>query len=480
MRKFFTAVLVVVLLLAVAVLYHTLRAKPWPITRATTLPALPDSAVAHLSEAIRIQTVSPEEATKMDSAPFIEYRAFLEKSYPLVHQRLTRIICEKYSYAYVWKGTDSTLSPHILMAHYDVVPVEPSAVKLWTALPFGGEVKDGSIWGRGAVDDKSSMIAIMEAAESLLKQGFQPKRTVLLCFGYNEESSGSGARAIVAWLQQQKIRASLVVDEGGEISREKFKDLKRPVAMIGVGEKGYVTFDLLAQHPGGHSSRPDPETSIDILAKALVNLRSVQTPERILPPVRELLTRVGSNSDDFIQRAMLNNLWLFQPIVVSQLEKDPDSRAMISTTLVPTILESGIRENVIPSNAKAIVNSRILPGETYKDVEAFVKKAIHDDRVKITIAGDFANDPSATTDVQSPAFSLVQKAITAVTDSVIPTPFIMLGATDSRPYRMISDGVINFTPLTDTKGFHGIDERVPVAEYRRAIGFYEFLIRDQP
>ena len=141
------------------------------------------------------------------------------------------------------------------------------------------------------------------------------------------------------------------------------------------------------------------------------------------------------------------------------METDPEERAMISTTIVPTIQERGVRENVIPSNARALVNSRIRPGETYKDVEVFVRNAIGDDRVKIRIAGDFANDPSATTDVQSPAFATVEKAVIAVTDDVIPAPYIMLGATDSRAYRAISDGVINFCPLTDSKGFHGINER---------------------
>ena len=173
MRKFFTAILAGVLLLAGIVLFNTLRVKPWPVTKASPLPALPDSAVTHMSKAIRIPTVSPEEATHIDSVPFRTYRSFLERSYPLVHQHLVRTILEKYSYAYTWKGTDTTLPPIILMAHYDVVPVEASAIKLCRkAQPFGGEIKDSAIWGRGAVDDKASMISILEATESLLRQGF--------------------------------------------------------------------------------------------------------------------------------------------------------------------------------------------------------------------------------------------------------------------------------------------------------------------
>ena len=248
--------------------------------------------------------------------------------------------------------------------------------------------------------------------------------------------------------------------------------------MIGVGEKGYVTFEITVEKPGGHSSKPDAETSIDILAKALVKLRSVPTPRRITPPIKELLSRISGSSESLMHRIALNNLWLFEVSVKSQLAAEPDSRAMISTTIVPTILESGVRENVVPSHAKAIVNSRILPGETYRDVEAFVRKAIGDDRVKIRIAGDFATDPSSTTDAGGEAFKKVERAASAVMDDLIPAPFIMLGATDSRSYRAISNGVINFCPLTDSKGFHGINERLPIKDFQRAISFYKILIKD--
>src|SRR5258708_301818 len=477
MRKLLLAVLVLALLLAGLVLFNAFRAKRWPSTKAAALAALPDLALSHMSEAIRIPTVSPE-GNQIDSAPFTAYRSFLQKCYPVLHQHLARTILENYSYAYTWKGTDSSLLPIILVAHYDVVPVEASAVRLWTARPFGGEIKDSAIWGRGAVDDKASMVSILEATESLLQQGFTPHRTILLCFGHNEESSGSGAKAIVAWLEQQQLRAELVVDEGGEITTNRFKDVKRPVAMIGVGEKGYVTFELSVEKPGGHSSKPDAETSIDILAKALVKLRSVPTPLRITPPLKELLLRISGSSENLMNKIALNNLWLFEGRVKSQLAAEPDSRAMISITIVPTIIESGVRENVVPSNAKAIVNSRILPGETYQEVEAFVRHAIGDDRVKIRIAGDFATDPSSTTDAGGVAFKKVEQAASAVMDDLIPAPFIMLAATDSRSYRAISDGVINFCPLTDSKGFHGINERLPIKDFQRAIGFYKILIKD--
>jgi len=475
-NKIAALITLLVLLLIGWICIRTFNAKPWPKHKVSPLAALPQAAVTHLSTAISIPTVSPQDPSRIDSAAFLKYRSFLDSAYPMIHQRLSRDIVADFSYVYTWKGADSSLAPLILMAHYDVVPVEPSALSLWTVKPFGGEIKGDTIFGRGSVDDKCSMIAIMETVEALLRQNFTPRRTVLLCFGHNEESTGQGAVAIVHLLQQKNIRAEMVVDEGGEFTREKLGDLQRPVALIGIGEKGYATFELLVERAGGHSSRPDKETAIDILSRALYKLRGEETPRRILDPTREFLVRISGSSNDFPRKVALNNLWLFEGYVLYKLGEDKDGRAMISTTIVPTILESGIRENVIPSQARAIVNSRILPGESIKEVQEFIRKAIDDSRVKIRITGDFSTEPSPMTDFHADVFKKVADAASAVEDDVIPVPYIMVGATDSRNYRTISNGVINFCPITDGKGYHGIDERLPIKDFQRAIQFYTLLI----
>lgn len=431
-----------------------------------------------MRNAIRIATVSPEDTTRIDSVHFNQFRVFLEQSYPLIHQQLNRTIIKDYSYVYEWKGTDTSLLPIILMGHYDVVPVEPSAVKLWTVKPFGGELKDSVIWGRGAVDDKAAVISILEATENLLKKEFKPVRTFLLCFGHNEESTGTGAIAIVDYLQKRHIRADMVIDEGGEINTGKIKDVQRPIAMIGVAEKGYVTFELAVQKPGGHSSKPDKETAIDILVKALYKLRTVQMPVTLTEPLKEYFHRISGSSDNFFNKMALNNLWLFKSTVQNTLGGSPEGDAMQRTTIVPTILESGIRENVIPTNAKAIVNSRILTGETTREVKEFIKNTIDDNRVTITIKGDFNTEPSPLTDLNSPAFKRMEEAVYQTLDDVIPVPYVMLGASDSRNYRAISNGVINFTPLINSKGFHGIDERLPVKDFQRSINFFASIIKE--
>jgi carboxypeptidase PM20D1 len=478
LKKFFALIAVAAAVLSAILLFNTFRAAPWPHHKAVVAVALPDSAIAHMSRAIQIATVSPEDTTQIDSVHFIQFRTFLEQAYPILHQQLTRTIIKDYSYVYEWKGSDTSLHPIILMGHYDVVPVEPSAITLWTVAPFGGIVKDSIIWGRGAVDDKAAVISILEATESLLKTGFKPVRSILLCFGHNEESTGTGAIATVNYLQQKNIRADMVIDEGGEITTGKMKDMHRPIAMIGVAEKGYVTFELSVQKPGGHSSKPAKETAIDILAAALYRLRSVQMPYHMTAPVKEFLQRVSGSSANFMEKLALNNLWLFKSSVQNTLAATPEGEAMLRTTIVPTIIESGIRENVIPTNAKAIVNSRILTGETTAQVQEFIKNAIHDERVSIVIKGDFNTEPSPLTDIHSPAFSIMEEAVYNTVDDVIPVPYTMLGASDSRNYRAISNGVINFTPLVNSKGFHGIDERLPIRDFQRAIGFFTSIIKE--
>ncbi|MFT3932251.1 MAG: M20/M25/M40 family metallo-hydrolase [Chitinophagaceae bacterium] len=478
LKKFLLFLVIICVLLLAALLVNTFRAKPWPQHKAAALAALPDSAILHMSNAIRIATVSPEDTTRIDSIHFNQFRFFLEQSYPFIHQQLKRTIIKDYSYVFEWKGSDSSLQPIILMGHYDVVPVEPAAIKLWTVQPFGGEVKDSIIWGRGAVDDKAAVISILEATENLLKQGFKPKRTILLCFGHNEESTGTGAIAIVNYLQQKNVRADMVIDEGGEITIGKMKDVERPVAMIGVGEKGYVTFELSVEKPGGHSSKPDKETAIDILTKALYKMRSVQMPVQMTEPLQEYLNRVSGSTNNFLNKMALSNRWLFKSSIQNKLGATPEGDAMQRTTIVPTILESGIRENVIPTQAKAIVNSRILTGQTTKEVQDFITNAINDSRVKIAIKGDFNTEPSPLTPISSQAFKRMEEAVYQTIDDVIPVPYVMLGASDSRNYRAISNGVINFTPLVNSKGFHGIDERLPIKDFQRSFNFFTSIIKE--
>ena len=436
-----------------------------------------NKSIEHFGESIRIRTISYDEMGRMDSVEFFHFRNFLENSYPLIHSDLKRIVINEFSYIYEWKGKNPSLAPYVLIAHSDVVPVEPESVSMWTVDPFGGIIRNDTMWGRGSVDDKGTLIALLEAAEYLLSQKFQPDRTIYLCFGHDEEASGiMGAKEIVSWLLQHNVKAELVLDEGLEVIQKVYGGFKQPLALIGVGEKGYASFELTVQKKGGHSSAPERETSIDILIKSLTKLQKNQMPAKLVPPVKAFLHGVKPNVSPSVRFA-INHLWLFKKSLIRRFQMNPATNAIIRTTLVTTVINSGVKDNVIPSTAKAIVNSRILPGETADDVENFIRQTINDPRIQIKRMGYWWN-PSGFTSTAGPAFKKIQSLVKEFFPGANPVPFLVIGATDSRYFRSLSEGVINFTPVIDSQGFHGIDERRSIADFERMIHFYMDLIKD--
>jgi carboxypeptidase PM20D1 len=479
MKKLFTILGLALVSIVVIVLIKTISNKPVSNQKEVVLAALPQNAIEHMSAAIQLPTETPNDDYQFDTLTFMKYRKFLETTYPLIHKNLPRTIIDSFNYIYEWKGTDTSILPMVLMAHYDVVPVEASAIKLWHAKPYGGEVKENYIWGRGVLDDKSSMISILEAAEAQLAKGFKPKQTILLCFGADEESSGKGATAMVNYFKSMHKRFDLVVDEGGEISTEDNKSIKAPIASIGVGEKGYVTLVLTAQKAGGHSSIPASKTAIDMLSNAIAKVSQNPMPTQLTTPIEAYLKSISAYNENFWEKMALSNLWLFKSSVVNKMTHQPNSNALIRTTLVPTVFNSGVRDNVIPTFATAYINSRILPGQSTKDVFDYVQKTIDDTNIKITYYKNYMTEPSPTTDVNSKYYKRVEQAVRAVVKDVVVAPMLMVGATDSRNYREVSDGVVNFSPLTDAKGYHGIDERLQITDFQKCINFYTFLIKGE-
>jgi carboxypeptidase PM20D1 len=464
--------------LIAVVLFNTFRFgnQKTPVKESVAVTGISDSAAIHLSNAIQIKTVSFGDTLAIDSAEFTKFRVFMEETYPTLHKQLPRKIFSEFSYVFTWKGKDTTLAPYVLMAHMDVVPVEAIAESKWSVPSFSGKIVGDTIWGRGAIDDKASVVGILEAVEQLLKENYQPQQTIYLCFGHDEEIAGKrGAAKISQWFREQNIRPKLVVDEGGQVDTERFKELNRPVAVIGVGEKGFVNIDLTVEIPGGHSSMPFPETSIDVLNKAIEKIREKQMPAMITPPVQELLTRVASGGG-FVNRMAISNQWLFQSMLIRKLEQEKGTNAMIHTTLVPTIVKAGIKDNVIPSVAKATFNSRILPGQSSDDVVNFVKQAIDDERVMVKKQTISLMEPSAITPATHPMFQKIEDVVYKTVPQVLVSPYLMIGATDSRYFRPFSDAVLNFAPMRDAKGFHGIDERIPVSDLKNMIFFYKMLI----
>ncbi len=442
--------------------------------------AFPEGAEERLAGAIRIPTISPEDPTLFDADAFRMLHEYLETAFPLVHSQLQRETVGTHSLLYTWQGTDSSLNPILLIGHMDVVPVEPGTGEMWQQDPFGGRIADGFIWGRGAIDNKSAVLGTLEAVEMLLGEGFRPARTVYLAYGHDEEVGGtSGAREIAALLRSRGIELEMVLDEGGVIGEGILAGISEPVALVGIAEKGFVTIQLSARVAGGHSSLPPLQTAVGIVSAAVARLEANPMPPRLEGPTRELFDRIGPRFTT-VQRAVFANLWLTRPLVIHRLQESPATNAMVRTTTAPTILQAGTKDNVLPSSARAVVNFRILPGDSVATVVDHVRRVVDDERVEIKTVGRFSAEPSPVSSTDSESFRTLERTIQSVAPDAIVAPYLVVVATDARYYADLSRSVFRFLPLRltsrDLERMHGIDERIGIREYEEAIRTYRQLV----
>ncbi|MEO1626744.1 MAG: M20 family peptidase, partial [Bacteroidota bacterium] len=443
-------------------------------------PPISDDAVQRLSDAIRFPTVSFPD--RIDSSAFRQFKSYVKRSYPLVDSLLQLTTVNDFSLLYKWPGQTQSLQPILLMAHIDVVPVDEKQAAQWTQPPFSGAVTDGYIWGRGALDDKVNIMAVLEAFELLLAQGYQPQRSIYLACGHDEEIGGTnGARAIARRLEQQGVRLEYVLDEGSVIITDALKGLNQPAALIGTSEKGYVTLRLdVHLEEGGHSSMPPQQSAISILTKAVTQLTDHPFPARMNGPIRPLLEQLGPEMEQPF-KSIFANLWLFKGAVKQQLAASPSTNAVLRTTTAPTVIEGGFKENVLPTDASAKINFRILPGETIESTISYVRTIIADTRVEVrTENTGFKADPSPVSSTDAFGFQVVQKTCKEIFPQVVAVPALVIAGTDSRHYQPVCDNIYRFLPVhlskADLKRIHGFDERIGVEAYKDMIGFYRQLL----
>jgi len=439
-----------------------------------------DALVMRLADAIKFKTISFQSPMDSSAKEFQRFNSFLIKSFPRVHAQLTKEIVNEYSLLFTWKGKNQQLKPVLLMAHLDVVPVEPASEPSWTYPPFSGQLADGFIWGRGAMDDKASVMGILEAVEYLLQTGFMPERSVYLAFGHDEEIGGKGGAAKIAeLLASGRVELEFVLDEGMNILSGVINGIAAPVALIGVAEKGYLSIELSADAPGGHSSIPPAETAIGSISRALQRLEAASFSAKLRGPTRAMLEFLGPEMD-WAKKLALANLWLFEPLVTIQLSRSPLTNAIMRTTLAPTMFNAGVKENVLPTQARAVINLRIMPEESTAGVLEQVRKAIDDPKITLTPL-PIRVEPSAVTDSESPSFKLLARTIRQTAPHAIVAPSLLVATTDSRHYAGLTKNILRFLPITltgaDTKRFHGIDERISIPDYQRCVHFYAQLIR---
>jgi carboxypeptidase PM20D1 len=466
------------------------------LVRAFTLPsqqmeleaAAPASVdMARLSTALRegiaLRTISDADGTERHREAFLAFTGLLEARYPRVHATLARETLPGGSLLFRWRGRDATAPARLLAAHHDVVPIEPGTESKWEQPPFSGAQAGGYIWGRGAIDDKGALFAILEAVESLLEAGFTPEAPVWLAFGHDEEIGGhDGAHAIAALLGERNVALESVLDEGGVVSEGTVDLVPNPVAVIGVAEKGSLTLHLEVETEGGHSSMPPPQSSVGVLAAAVAALEANPMPRRLGDTTRAFLGFLAPELP-FSLRFAMANLWLTQPMLLSVFEATPQLNAMVRTSTAATVFHAGVKGNVLPRSARATVNFRILPGDTVEDVIEHVRRTIDDPRITLTPdETSRPRNPSPVSPVDSPAFRRLQRAVSSQFPDAIVVPYLVLGGTDARHYAKLTPNVYRFLPLRmgpdTTKRLHGTNERISLENLEGAVRFYRAYLME--
>ena len=483
-KRILLVVLAVLLLLAAAVAANTVR-QGSPQLQVPPAPpvAVDERAVAEkLAGAIRFRTVSSQADPQANAEEFRKLHAWLEQRFPRVHATLQREIVGGYTLFYTWPGTDANARPVMLLAHHDVVPLEPGTESRWQAGAFAGEIRDGHVWGRGAWDDKGNLVAQLEAVEMLLATGFRPRQTVYLVSGADEEVGGlRGAQQVAKLLQDRKVRLDFVLDEGLFIAEGLMPGLSQPAALIGIAEKGYMSVVIRAKGTPGHSSAPPPpgQTAISKLAGALQRLEERQLPAAVEGVAREMFETLAPEMGGF-QRVALSNLWLFGPVVQKQLEKAGSTNAMIRTTTALTILQAGNKDNVIPGQAEATVNFRIMPGETRATVLAHVRERIGEGFEVQELPG--GKDPTGVSPTQAPSYQVLNRTMRSLHPGVLVTPALYVAGSDSAHFTGLTDNIYRFSPVRvkpeDLPRLHGTNERISVANLGELVRFYHQLLRN--
>ena len=471
------AALFLVLIIVVAVRTQRLQPAQYDKLSDDWSHADPERLAAHLSEAISFETVSYADRTRIDIDQFRALHAWMERTWPMIHAKLCSEMVNDLTKVYIWEGSSPELSPVLLIAHQDVVPAGDPSV--WTYPPFSGADAEGYIWGRGALDIKIQMVGLMDTVEHLLSIGWQPARSIYLCFGHDEEIGGrEGARKAAEHFAAQGIHFAFLLDEGGVVKDDALPGLHEPLAAVGVAEKGYADILLTCRQAGGHSSMPPRQTALGKIARAVWRLEQRQFTPRLTDVSRTLFMRVGPHMPALV-RVVIANLWLFKPLFLKTLAGGGASAALIRTTTAPTMAAGSGAANVLPTEAHATVNFRILQGSSSDEVIAHVRSVIDDPDIEIDLI--LANEPSRISPVTGPAFELLAETIHHVFPEAVISPYLMLGGTDAIKYEQVCDAIYRFCPYhvdsQELATMHAVNERISHANIAQAARFYGGIVR---
>lgn len=433
-----------------------------------------DAAIERFRALLRYPTVSRNDRADEDQSAFDRFRAALEQAYPRVHDTFESELIDGRGLLYRWPGA-GTGRPSVLMAHHDVVPADEPG---WTHEPFAADLADGRIWGRGTLDDKGSLIALLEAIEARLGQGFVPAADVYLFSGSNEETAGSDAEHTVALLTERGIRPGLVLDEGGAVAADAFPGLDGDVAYVGVAEKGLASIRMTVAKPGGHAATPAPDGATTTLARAILRLEQRPAPARVTAPVAAMLRAIAPRARG-IQRRLFSRPGLHRRLLARVFAaRGGEAAAIVRTTRAVTRLSGSAGDNVIAERATATINTRIAIGSSVARAAEEIRRAVADDDVAIEVL--HGTEPSPVSPSAGAEWDRLAEAIAEVFPDAVVAPYVMMQASDSRHFTRISDTVYRFLPFDLTAAergtLHAIDESIRVDTWLRAIRFYDALV----
>jgi carboxypeptidase PM20D1 len=447
--------------------------------QATPAAVAEEPAVERLAEAVRFRTISYQQSDLIDYGEFDRFNAFLRRSFPRVFSELQVETVNRYSLLIRWPGSDTTLKPVLFTAHSDVVPIEPGTEGDWQHPPFDGVLAQGRVHGRGTLDDKVGVMGLLEAAERLLADGFSPRRGIVFAFGHDEEIGGNeGAARIAGRLRELGLHFEWMVDEGGMILVGSPMLPERPVAMVNVGEKGYLTLTLVASGEGGHSSNPPQTSTIGRLSRALARIEANPFPPRLVGPVEAMFEAMAPHVGQ-PERLVFENLWLTAPLVANRMADQRLTQPFVRTTTALTMFNAGVKENVVPQRAEAVVNFRLLPGDTPDGVAARIEEIVDDPLVEVSYQ-PWDNMPPVS-DHEGPGFAVIAEAVQAVHPDAVVVPSLLVATTDTRHYIDLADDQYRFHGMIIEAGqassVHGTNEYIGVESYRKVIDIATEMIR---
>ena len=438
---------------------------------ASAIGEVGNTPAERLGQAVQFETVSFQDRSKINYEEFQRIHVFLRKSYPRVYNQLAVETVNDYSLLFRWQGSDPDLAPILFTGHIDVVPIEPGTLEDWPYAPFSGVVADERVYGRGTLDDKEGVLSILEAAESLLAEGFVPPRTLVFAFGHDEEIGGEeGAGKIAERLRDLGLHFAWMVDEGGFLIADNPLVPDKSLAIVNIAEKGYLTLTLVATGEGGHSSRPPKISTIGRLSVALEKIENNPFPTRLVEPVAAMLETIAPHVGQ-PRRFVLNNLWLTGGIVADQMSEDPLTNSFVRTTTALTMFNAGVKENVVPQRAEAKVNFRLLPGDTPDLVVEHITALVGDPQIEISY--DDWDDVPGVSDYEGGGYTVISEAVAAVYPEAVVVPSLLVATTDTRHYIDLADNQYRFQGMmieaNQGNSVHGTNEYIGVPSYEKSI-----------